>query len=65
MSTDSKDSGETTRNGDGRTGILSEVVSAMTRTRRRADRSSLSETDAGAIVIIIPLNVEHDLAALR
>lgn len=37
----------------------------MTRTRSRVDRGSLIEaTDADAIVII-PLNVEHDLAALR
>lgn len=39
----------------------------MTRTGGRVDRGSLIEaTDADAIVtVIIPLNVEHDLAALR
>lgn len=51
------------------TGFLAEVVSAMTRTGSRVDRGctliEAADADAIVYVVIIPLNVEHDLAPLR
>lgn len=48
-------------------GLARARVSAMTRTRSRVERLLLIDEAAGAdaIVSIIPLNVELDLAALR